>query len=752
MLFRYASSILLVSSALLAQTPDAFEALLARQRMRPDSSGAYQFLSAGVEFEGPWRGSPELMRLRVSGELSFLQLDEAQTKALWSRQRWSPGESRWVILGPDLSIVGSGTAHPTAESLLQALRDAGWKPQSERREAFLREHPDNGNAWQDLFTESLRVALLSGDEEGAEPEKSKGVKAPDPEKDQARFGEVERALRGLMDVEGWEDYFEFSVGLDEGARGFQESALLQPMVSKMRGSLEGSLKARPGDWRLWSAWTELAGPADSPEALLASLEPAPRQPWPPLEAAEPLALAYRRNQDWVGLERCAAAAMTQALQPLVLQASEEGSAAYNRASVAAAWGPYRVEALLRLRRPHDALTVLEECRALGGRWWRRLQLAFSKGTFGGDVEKILSDEDVRALKEIFKQPALKDAPPPAAPLPLRLAVQGRPEWGPDFLNLQRGAAFDVWKPGRELVWDHLSAAEAATFRDRGEGGEDRWLLLRGAELLASGGEIPFADTLSEVLRAHGLPYLAELDAFIKSHPDHAEARGQRVAEVSSHPQTLGLERRLLADFTRTRSGAIFPKDWKPDPELWAPAAKKILPGLEAELRRWPTSTKLWQAWVSWAALHASHPKPGALLRSVAVWKNVRQERSFQGTGPLALEGVMSVSEFLQAKKDWEGLADWCRALWDLGWREALPRFLNPNPRLAQGLREAPPQVTRFLTDYAFRILLVPYADALRNLGRTEELRQLALELDLLQPGLAKRLDVQKDSKQPRPGR
>ena len=231
MYFRLASIVILVSSGLLAQVPDAWEMLLSRQRFQPSRQGAYQFISRAQEFEGAWSNDLALTKLRVSGELSFLQLDDIQSKALWLRQHWPVTETHWVILGPTFEIVASGTTQPTAESLLQTLRDAGWKPQSERREVFLREHPDNGDAWQDLFTENLKVAMISGDEKAIPSEKEGEAKLPDAEKDQARFGEVDRALRGLLEVDGWEQYFWFQVGLEEGAKGFTQSALLQPMTT-----------------------------------------------------------------------------------------------------------------------------------------------------------------------------------------------------------------------------------------------------------------------------------------------------------------------------------------------------------------------------------------------------------------------------------------------------------------------------------------------------------------------------------------
>ncbi|MBL0313390.1 MAG: hypothetical protein IPP78_11910 [Holophagaceae bacterium] len=741
MYFRRGSIVLLVSSGLLAQAPDAWETLLSRQRIRPNRQGAYQFISRGQDFEGVWSNDLALTRLRASGELSFLQLDEAQSKALWSRQRWASIESHWAILGPTFEIVASGTSQPTAESLLQTLRDVGWKPQSERRAAFLREHPDNGDAWQDLFTESLNVAMRSGDEEVVSPDKEGETKALDAEKDQARFGDVDRALRGLLEVERWEHYFEFQVDLNEGVKGFAQSSLLQPMTVKMRRGVEDALKVHPGDERLWSAWSELAGPGDSPEALLASLDPAPRQPWPPLDAAEPLMLAYRRNKDWVGLARVAEAAMTQALHPLVIQASagdSDRALIGHRATVVAAWGPSRVEALLHLGRVQEALSVLEECRAVSGRVWRRVQQVFGKINLGGELAKTLRESDQRALMDLIKLPAAKDAPPPAAPLPLRLAVQGKPYWKEDFIKLQQSPAFDIWSPGRDLVWEYLGEPEARLFKDRGEGGANRWVLLQGQELLSSGGDLPTPETLSGLLRAQGdLPYLAELDAFIRAHPDHMEAREQRISEVAARPQTPGLEKRLLADLTRTRVAAILPKDWKPDKELWAEAAQKMLPQLEADVRRWPTANRPMLVWVTWASLLPSHPKPGSLLRSLAIWKNIQAERDPVRTGPLNIFTTGMISEFLESHKDWEGLSDWCQALWELGWREALPRYLKPMP----GLKEAPVPMARWFMDVPFRRILQPWAVALRNLGRAEELRQLALELDLLQPGLAKRLDA-----------
>ena len=52
MCFRRASIVILVSSGLLAQAPDAWDSLLSRQRFRPVSQGAYQFISRAQEYEG----------------------------------------------------------------------------------------------------------------------------------------------------------------------------------------------------------------------------------------------------------------------------------------------------------------------------------------------------------------------------------------------------------------------------------------------------------------------------------------------------------------------------------------------------------------------------------------------------------------------------------------------------------------------------------------------------------------------------
>ena len=225
---------------------------------------------------------------------------------------------------------------------------------------------------------------------------------------------------------------------------------------------------------------------------------------------------------------------------------------------------------------------------MSGRARRRVQQAFGKINLDGDLAKTIRESDRRALMDVVKQPALKDISPAAATLPLRLAIQGKPDWKEDFIQAQRDPAFDVWKPGRDLVWDHLNESEAKLFKDRGEGGAARWVLLHGSELLSSGGELPMPETLSDLLRSQGLPYLAELDAFIKGHPDHAEAREQRISEVSARTQTAGLEKRLLADFMQVRSIANFPKDWKPM-RNYGRGREEAVAATEADTRRWPTT-------------------------------------------------------------------------------------------------------------------------------------------------------------------
>ena len=109
-------------------------------------------------------------------------------------------------------------------------------------------------------------------------------------------------LASLLEVDGWEHHFEFQVGLMKAQRASRSHRL----AADDRKDAPRSGRCLEGPSRRCTALERLdrIGRSWDSSRRCWLPEPAPRQPWP-LEAAEPLTLAYRRNKDWVGLAHIA---------------------------------------------------------------------------------------------------------------------------------------------------------------------------------------------------------------------------------------------------------------------------------------------------------------------------------------------------------------------------------------------------------------------------------------------------------------
>ncbi|MBS1785132.1 MAG: hypothetical protein JST24_06865 [Acidobacteria bacterium] len=750
---------LLLAPALFAHAPsDPAETRIAWVKALQDSAVPFFTLLRPREhrFHGAWELDPDYSRVAMARELVGTDFEDGEAQAWASRLGWTPGP-HWLLLSPDGEALLSGMRTPESGSLLDAMRGTGWRPRFERRASFLREHPDQGDARAEDLYQAGRFAshraVVEHRLSAPDPEKDKGLDAEwvdkrltPPDQDQAQWGPAVEAMDAFMNVEGWQEYphlLLMQAALQVG--GAKNSGILKGPIRRFQAGLEASLQARPSDPHLWEAWgtADYLGAGSDPQPLVDDLAAMPRAPWPPLAAAPYLDYAFSQRKDWIGLEALAGRAYADAMSPSIRAYQSKSFAA----EVVSHWGFSRLHALAAEGRETEALAFVKELRAAVGRRWPE----YASSSLAPSLEFYLGKDDalVKALVAAKDDQAPLDAPQPDPPPPFRLALLGHPDWEQGWSSLAELPAFDAWEPGGELVWRSLNAQEEMSLRARrGWGKGPRWVLMRGGEVLATGATLPRPAFLADRMRAEGLPYLEQLDAFIRVHPDHLEARETRLHLLCTRMPNARLEATLLEDARATFSPFLegaeggLRKDWTPRKDLWAPAAVKVMTELESQLARWPERVNLWRAWMDWVKV-SGHPRsPTRLMEGLAIWKT----RLDGGAGPLSDAVLSFVAARLKDEGRWADLEDWCQAFWEGGVREDLARLALSAPLLDEDQRKGRGEKKERYT----RDLLLPYEEALQRLGQAARLKALLQEVSDLDPALAKRLTASSNS--PPPGR
>ncbi|HTL99289.1 MAG TPA: hypothetical protein VL181_10845 [Holophagaceae bacterium] len=700
-------------------------------------------------FPGAWELNPDYSRVVVARELIGADFEEGEQQAWAARLGWGPGP-HWLLLSPSGEPLLSGTDPPDPAKVLDAMRGTGWRPRFELRDQFLREHPDNGDARDEALYEAARFAshraVVEHRLSSPDPRKDPGLNPEDidkrptpPEQDQAQWGPAASALSGLMSVEGWaarQDLLVDLVALRVG--GVKNSTLMREPLRRLRLGIEDALRQHPENPDLWIDWQYLwdIAPDSDPRALLQGLDAMPREPWPPLASSVALVPSFVGRRDWIGLETVASQAYAQGMSPSVRRYQGKDFPV----ALILNWGFPRLLALEKQGRGSEARGFVKELRTAAGSSWPE----YASTGLAPSLEFYLGKDDplVQSLQAAKEEKAPPDPPKPPFPPQLHLTLLGHPSWDRDWGRYAALSAFDDWEPGEELGWLPLKPEEEKALRARrGWGPGPRWALLQGDEVLASGTDLPKPSFLADRLRAEGIPYLEQLDAFIRAHPDHLEARAARMGALRSRMPNERLEATLLEDARATLepfhpgAGAVMPMvdDWKPRKELWEPAARRALPELEARLRRWPERKESWEAWLDWAEVSADPPSPARLMESLAIWK----ARRAGGAGPLP-DGVLEVvSKHLMTEERWKDLADWCRAFWEGGVREELARLALPFPGDGREDRDRRERQADLYT----RALLAPYRMALERLGRAGQLKAFLQDLRDTDPSLVRALTV-----------
>ncbi|HET8900796.1 MAG TPA: hypothetical protein VFM84_02560, partial [Holophagaceae bacterium] len=479
---------------------DAAEARMAKARANQDPAiPAFAWLRPKEQrFQGAWELDPDYSRVVMARELIGADFEEGEQQAWAARLGWKPGP-HWLLLSPAGEAILSGTDFPDPAKLLDAMRGTGWRPRFELRDQFLREHPDNGDAWGEAEYDATRYASHRAVVEhrlGApNPQTDPGLELDDmdkrltpPDQDQAQWSSAVTALNGLMGVEGWTGQRQLLFGVIAlRVGGVKSSALMRDPLRRLRQGIEAALRQHPSDFRLWATWNtlwELSQDAD-PRAVLQSLEGAPRQPWPPLASADALGEAFVGQQDWTGLESFASEAYDQAMAPPVRLYQDNSFTV----AMISNWGFWRVLALAKQGRETEAQSFVKELRSLAGPRWP----GYVSVRFAPSLEFYLGKDNalVQSLIAAKDEKAPPEAPKPAFPPVPHLALLGHPAWERAWNGYAALSVFDTWEPGEELGWQPLKPKDEKALRARmGWGAAPRWALLRGEEVLASGTELP----------------------------------------------------------------------------------------------------------------------------------------------------------------------------------------------------------------------------------------------------------------------
>jgi tetratricopeptide (TPR) repeat protein len=663
---------------------------------------------------------PEFLKLLTSGDFLLETLTATAAQDLWQRKGWE-NKQHWLLLSPAGDEAGQGPGRPRADDLLNAIHNTGARARFEQREAFLREHPDQGEARLEALNiafQVLRYRLMALDKEGKvripawhqDPAARNGYVPPrvslPPGQGEAMADElyagVAEHLEKLLALPGWErEAGSLASQLSYWDTG--QSFRLRKLWGRAASGLEQALREEPYDFEIANFWVEACDAAGQPPASLSGLcLPVPGSPWPDPGMVPRFLEPALRKRDWDGALKLLSDLAPQAPpEPM----SARGWETYCRlqSSVLAQRGvAYAGQGSWEL-----AGAALGEARHWGGSQGVREALLQRGALFTGP------GGDPGPWRQMLMQALTREGEPPpmpAAPPPLRLVVSGMPRWILAWTALRSAPDLVWWSPA-ELRWE---AADKATHdkRQAQHGWEPgpRWVLYRGEEPLATGQTCPNPRALAAMLETQGPPLLERLQRAIDAQDDHLAARRERYELLIRRMPDPRLEATLAEDAARALVTLDFDPEapWQPDPDIWAAAAQKALPALEESLRAWPNRSYLWRAWISWARFHPSRPSALALAQSVSFWSPRSDWKAW-----LPFEVQRAVAAELRREKNFSAMREWFGSVW-----ESLDR--RPLRSLHRGEQQWVMERRREEETAVFQ----PLRDALTALGFTQEKDEL----------------------------
>lgn len=656
----------LFAGCLIAQVGWAQDAWLEfRAQHRPQWKGAPGWMLAMLASpKSPLPWDETMVRLIAGNDLDIPEIPVPSAAALALLKRESlPTNTLWVLLSPEGDLKASGSAIPTGEQLMNHLQEGGLVPSWERLEAFLREHPDNGEARSDALRAAITLALARLDHEqqlgkipmgsGPMPERLFRCQIPDTEAGNSaaiRILEgVQAPLDALLSVPGWtssEQAHFFTLTLWLAGAGqipqFQES------LKRMRDDLVTSVE-RGEDGFVAGNYLPALGD-EGCQALLGLLRSRwldPDQPWP----SPNLFLSFDKfahTRDPL--------ALLKGLETLVLPGAPPVQSPENWKSFTTTRNlilQQRIVLSAKLERWESATSDLKELRRISGRRW-----GFYKSFVLNSMQKL---QEHPQLKPILELPPLPDTPIPPPPPPLRLVLVGDAPWLRQWFPLKDSAPLAAWEPS-ELRWEVADKNLAASLRARqGWDATPRWALLRAETVLISGLSCPTPEALATHLASQGPSRYHRLSTYLEHHPDHQDIRRKRVAWIRTRLPNPALETIMVEDAKILKTGInLSPTEqWTPDVKLWQDAAQRTLPEIENLLHRWPSNVQAWHSWLAWSRLHPSHPSAHALAQRIHLWRNREVWAS-----ALPKDMHLSLAEDFRKLGRFKDMRAWFQSAWD----------------------------------------------------------------------------------------
>lgn len=701
-----------------------------------------------------WRRDDTLALLVEDRDLTVQNLTAETAGRFREARGWSAGPA-WILLSRDGEVAGEGRGVPRGPEVRSALGSGGYQTVWDRREAFLGDHPDHGEALQarlftalalarDRFLELAAQGKATAPRTGTsaqEPRQSPGKlfqfqPAPPPK---APAGPVAKAPASKPQAPGPvpaqappEPVPAQATPVDPSAQGPLADALFLETADTLE-----RLLALPDWWRL----PRLAAFSAALEAWDAGASPRLRGQLMGMRVA--VLEEWRRNPHtggndlgvlWTQLERTVEGGGTPVLPPMD---PTPGRGTPSREQIARMAAPYlakgdwqgalRFLANLRLLLPaHPATPTLwreytdrqayaSHLQALAnaklGRWKDAENALVEVWLGSGDGWPVLAGElqwhfpedrpgpteDFRFLLKQLPQPY---PPVPPLNLPVRMLLCGGMPWSPAWGGLRYTPSLAAWDPG-ELLWQGATAEDQALLERMGLPGP-RWAALQGETLVATGVRVPEAKVLAGQLTSAGTPRLTWLETFINHNPDHLDARRDRFLLIRPRLPNPALEPLLAGDAAAAwidpalNKGAV----WRPDPALWGPLAPAMTRDLAAALHRWPSSARLWKLWLAWGTLLPATPSVHAFALALPV---------YGPQGPwvagLPVEAHTAVGLELRQDQAFEAMRGWFQTAWGQ-WQGV--------PLSAEDMEKA---------DVVYRFL----AEALGRLGLREALAELKAE-------------------------
>lgn len=712
---------MLVPSGLAAQT-EAWTSFVEEWRQRPRAP--LNLLASKELVTAAYRASNDhIVRLTAGSDLFIEAVDGPFLDRVRAARDWGSGP-HWILLDPDGKVLGEGRIPPSGAALRDHLGAMGRTPAWEALERFLEQHPDHGEALQQRMALAIRMARLrlsslhaQGLAEGVQVSSDPHwlaiilarAKAKDPAAAAGLAREVGETLRKLnqipdawrgnwlwlaawLDTQGLVDPDSFRSELDSFQEGVFETWRRNPHAG---GAFRfGDGEEGPSLTEIWMACENLRD-ANPRYADAFGLTPAPGRVWPStdlLRTSAVRALIRGQAEDILGL-----------LDGLDAEPRGRNWEEWLTSRQTTCF--WRTVALAQLGRWPEALTALQELRRWAGTWWsnmaRTMKSMSGASLSDGQIVSVRPGGAPQSFLDLLAQPA-PEPPSAPAPKPLRFLVWGHPSWAERWKDIRQAAPLADW--GADELKDEAPTGADAIYLQRLGIPAAGWAVFRGtAELVVRGDGLPEPRALALRLTAVAPARLQALDAFIRQHPDHLDARRDRFALLRPRMPRPEFEDRLMEDAALAGIPLDFGPEapWIRNVEGWRSRARRELPDLEAALRRWPGNAALWRQWMGWSAFLPSPPSALALAEGLAVFGS-RSE--WKARLPAATHKAIA-AEFLRRRR-FDEMADWFLEAWTGVLARTPESRTNPPP-------EAMPQ------DIVIHESLVA---ALKPLGRATDLK------------------------------